>query len=138
MGNNLEIEGYDEVLREMEHDELVRAMKGVAAAITSLPKDDPELKRLLSENSKAINNFVEATRQFGKNEKLPEIKVETNQDKVVQAISNFSEQIAGIMKGIDQRLTALENKPRPEKLILKRGGWQGSGVVNEIILQYKK
>lgn len=129
MGEKIEIEGYDEVLREMEHEELVGAVKSVVAAISNIKKDDPELKNLLYQNSQVIYSFVEVIKGLGK----PAVSVETNQDKVVEAIGR----LAVIMKGIDDRLTALEDKnskPLPTKLLAQRGH---NGQIDYVIIEYK-
>lgn len=135
MAEELDIEER-EALRELEHEELIRAVGKVASAITSMPKDDPELKKLMAENRDAINNFVKAVAEL-KNQEKPEVKVETNQDKVVKAIGD----LGLVLKGMNDRLTSLENKPppkEPKKLLVKRGGYQGTGLISEVIIEYNK
>lgn len=136
MAVELDIE-EQEALRELEHDELVKAVKAIPNAIATLSKEDPELKKLLTQNKEAINNFVEAVKEF-KNQEKQEVKVETNQDKVVAAISDLGK----ILSGIDKRLTELEKRPipkEPKKLIVsKRNGYNGSGTINEVTIEYNK
>lgn len=144
MGLELDIEER-EALRELEHEQLVKEIGAgwskVASAISSLPKEDPELKKLMAENRDAINNFVKAVAEL-KNQEKQEVKVETNQDKVVEAVTKFSGQIADIMKGIDGRLTALEKRPEPKEpkklKVTKRGGWGGTGLIEEVTIEYNK
>lgn len=136
MGEELDIEER-EALRELEHDQLIDAVKKVATAITTMPKEDPELKKLLSQNKEAISNFVEAVKEL-KNQEKQEVKVETNQDKVVAAIGDLGK----ILDGINGRLTALENRPiprEPKKLkVTGRNGYNQSGTINEITVEYNK
>lgn len=126
---------YQEITSEERHKEIVSTLKKVSIAISSLPKEDAELKKLMSENRDAINNFAKAVEELKKQGK-PEVKVETNQDKVVDAVTDFSQQIGEIMKGIDKRLTALENQPKPKKLRVTGRDAYG-GAMNEITIEYK-
>lgn len=122
----------DKIL-ERRHDEVLAGFRKMALAISGDPKEDPELKKLLSENKKAINSFVEATEAL-LSQKNQDIKIETNQDKVVSAIENLGK----IMKGIDNRLTALENKedrPIPIKLRMQRGY---DKELDYVVIEYKK
>lgn len=136
MAVELDIE-EQEALRELEHDELVKAVKAIPNAIATLSKEDPELKKLLAQNKEAINNFVEAVQEFKKQEKQ-EVKVEVNQDKVSTAISDLGK----ILSGIDKRLTALEERPiprEPQKMkVTKRNGYNQSGTINEVTIEYNK
>ena len=116
------------------HEEVMSTMSKVATAINSIPKEDTELKKLMSENRDAINKFVKAISELGKQEKQ-EVKVETNQEKVVDAIKD----LAGVMKGIGDRLNALETKeekPLAVKLQAVRNKW--SDQIDYVIIEYKK
>lgn len=123
----------DEKIVIKRHEEVLGALGKVATALTSQQKDDTELKKLMSENRDAINNFVKAVGEL-KNQEKQEVKVETNQDKVVSAI----EDLGKVMKGIGDRLTALETKeekPLPTKLKAQRGY---GGEIDYVIIEYKK
>lgn len=139
MAVELDIE-EQEALRELEHDELIKAVKAIPNAIAALSKEDPELKKLLAQNKEAINNFVEAVKELKKQEKQEkqEVKVETNQDKVVKAIGD----LGLVMSGIDKRLTALENRPSPKEpkklVVTKRNGYGQSGTISEVTIEYNK
>ena len=120
-------------ISERRHDEVLMGFRKLALAISDSQKEDPELKELLAENSRAINNFVEVAKEFGKQEKQ-ELKIETNQDKVVGAIAD----LGVILKGIGDRLSALEKKedrPLPTKLRAQR---DYSGEIDYVIIEYKK
>jgi CHASE3 domain sensor protein len=113
------------------HEEVLGALKGVANALSGQQKDDPELKKLMSENRDAINNFVKAVGGL-KNQEKQEVKVETNQNKVVSAI----EDLGKVMEGIGKRLTELETKeekPLPVKLKAERGY---NGEITYVIIEY--
>lgn len=128
MGKELEIEGYDEVLQELQHEELVKAVKSVTNAITSLPKDDTDIKKLMVENRDAINTFVKAVANL-----KSEVKVETNQDKVVEAIGGLSK----VLQGIGERLTVLEKKEKPLPVRLKaERGYNGN--IDYVVIEYSK
>jgi len=120
---------------KIRHKQILDGQKAITNALSSIQKDDPELKKLISENRDAINNFVEAVKGLGKQEK-PEVKVETNQDKVVAALTGFSEQIGEIMKDIDKRLSVLESQPKPKEL--KVTGYDYHGRINKITIDYNK
>jgi Mg2+ and Co2+ transporter CorA len=116
------------------HDEAMATMNKVAVAINSIQKEDIELKKLMSENRDAINKFVKAISELGKQEKQ-EVKVETNQDKVVSAITDLGK----VMQGIGDRLTALEGKEeRPLPVKLKADRNKFSGEIDYVIIEYKK
>lgn len=134
MGEQLDISLQRDKIR---HKEVTGLLKDVKTALNSIPKEDNELKKLLSQNREAISNFAEAVNGL-KNQGKQELKVETNQDKVVDALKTFSVQMADIMSGIDKRLAALENMKQPITLKVKRGGYQGTGLINEITIEYNK
>jgi len=116
------------------HEEMIAAMSKVSNAISN-PKEDAELKKLLSDNKEAISKFVNALSDLKKQDGRPEIKVETNQDKVIEAIESLGE----IMKGLGERLTAIEEKeqrPLPVKLKAERNKW--GGEIDYVIIEYKK
>lgn len=124
--------GLNDKILERRHDEVLEGFDKIAAAMVQSPKEDPELKKLLSENKEAINNFVKATEELF-TQKNPDINVETNQDKVVEAINDLGK----IMKGIDDRLTKLENKedrPVAKKLKMQRGY---DKELEYVIIEYK-
>ena len=127
-------DGFAEQRAKIRHKETTGLLKQVATALTSMPKEDPELKKLMAENRDAINNFVKAVKDLNKQEKQ-EVKVETNQDKVVQALGDLSK----IMQGIGERLIALEGKeerPLPVKLKAERNRF--SGEIDYVTIEYKK
>ncbi len=124
-----------EKLAIKRHEELRGDLKGVAKAISEMGKDDPELKGLLRENSQAINNFVKAVERMESAEKT-EIKVENKNEEIAQLVTEFSKQMAVILQGINKRLETLENVKKPKALKVKRGGFQGTGLINEIIVEY--
>lgn len=117
------------------HEELRGDLRAVAKAISESSKDDPELKGLLRENSQAINNFVKAVERMESAEKT-EIKVENKNEEIAQLVTEFSKQMAVILQGINKRLETLENVKKPKALKVKRGGFQGTGLINEIIVEY--
>jgi len=137
MEDEIEDKREDDIAEQRErirHKETTGLLKQVATAITSMPKEDPELKKLMAENRDAINNFVKAVKDINKQEKQ-EVKVETNQDKVVQALGDLSK----IMQGIGDRLIALEEKeekPLPVKLKAERNRF--SGEIDYVTIEYKK
>lgn len=124
--------GLNEKIQIKRHEELTSGLSKIVTAL-STPKEDVELKKLLSENKNAINNFVKAVEELKKQE-AAEVKVETNQDKVVEAIGNLGK----VMEGIGKRLEALEvkeEKELPVKLKAQRGY---SGEIDYVIIEYKK
>jgi len=117
------------------HEELRGDLKALVKAVSETAKDDPELKGLLRENSQAINNFVKAVERMESAEKT-EIKVENKNEEIAQLMTEFSKQMAVILQGINKRLETLENVKKPKALKVKRGGFQGTGLINEIIVEY--
>ena len=124
-----------EKLAVKRHDELRGDLKALVKAISELDKDDPELKLLLRENSQAINNFVKAVQKFEGADKK-EITVQNDTTEITKVFSVFSIQVAEILKGIDSRLKALENKPMPKKLEAKRHKY--TGEIEYITIEYNK
>lgn len=117
------------------HEELRGDLKALVKAVSETAKDDPELKGLLRENSQAINNFVKAVERMESAEKT-EIKVENKNEEIAQLMTEFSKQMAVILQGINKRLETLENVKKPKALKVKRGGFQGTGLINEVIIEY--
>jgi ABC-type transporter Mla subunit MlaD len=117
------------------HEEVVKAMNGVKAAIASLPKDDLQLKKLIENTNQAINNFGNKVDQLN-GAKAPEVNVETNQDKVVQSINSIFKELIPALNSINERLTKLENRPLPTKLKPVRSGYPGT--IDYVIVEYKK
>lgn len=124
-----------EKLAVKRHDELRGDLKALVKAISELDKDDPELKLLLRENSQAINNFVKAVQKFEGADKK-EVTVQNDTTEITKVFSAFSIQVAEILKGIDSRLKALENKPMPKKLEAKRHKY--TGEIEYITIEYNK
>jgi len=117
------------------HEELRGDLKALVKAVSETAKDDPELKGLLRENSQAINNFVKAVERMESAEKT-EIKVENKNEEIAQLMTEFSKQMAVILEGINKRLETLENVKKPKSFKVKRGGFQGTGLINEVIIEY--
>ena len=117
------------------HEELRGDLKALVKAVSETAKDDPELKGLLRENSQAINNFVKAVERMESADKA-EIKVENKNEEIARLMTDFSKQMAVILEGINKRLETLENVKKPKALKVKRGGFQGTGLINEIIVEY--
>ena len=85
----------DEKIVIKRHEEVLGALGKVATALTSQQKDDTELKKLMSENRDAINNFVKAVGEL-KNQEKQEVKVETITEKGKNPII--------VLKGTDKQL----------------------------------
>jgi Mg2+ and Co2+ transporter CorA len=131
---DIEDDSLEQEIVEERHKENLKAIGKVILAIKEIPKEDStELKKLIADSRDAINNFVKISGQIGKQE-APQVKIETNQDKVVEAIQN----LGTVMKGIGERLTAIEKKeekPLPVKLqAIRREG----GIIDYVIIEYKK
>lgn len=133
MGLELEQEEreFDELMAEKRHKEVTGALKSVVEAINS-PKEDAELKKLISENKEAINNFELAVREFNKKE----VKVDLGFEKMINAISDAIQNMGGVMKGMDKRIQALEDKPRPTRLKAERDRY--SGEITYVTIEYLK
>jgi len=117
------------------HEELRGDLKALVKAVSETAKDDPELKGLLRENSQAINNFVKAVERMESADKA-EIKVENKNEEIARLMTDFSKQMAVILEGINKRLETLENVKKPKSFKVKRGGFQGTGLINEVIIEY--
>lgn len=124
---------FEELLAEKRHKEMTGALKSVAEALRS-PKDDPELKKLMSENRDAINIFVNTVKEIKAKES--DVRVEIDDQKLLNAIEGFGETIGKLMAGIDKRLTALENKPKPTRLRAERDRY--SNEINYVTIEYLK
>lgn len=115
------------------HKEIFDTLNGIKNAI--LLQDDSELKKIMSESKAAISNFATALDNF-KSNTAQEIKVETNQDKVVVELGKLAETIVDAMNGIDKRLTLLESsKKYPSKYKIERGL---NGLIDYVAIEYKK
>lgn len=115
------------------HKEIYDTLNGIKNAI--LLQDDSELKKIMAESKEAISTFAEAIIEF-KKQTAQEIKVETNQDKVVVELSKLAEKIGDAMDGIDKRLTLLESsKKYPSKYKIERGL---NGLIDYVAIEYKK
>lgn len=115
------------------HKEIYDTLNGIKNAI--LLQDDSELKKIMAESKEAISTFAEALIEF-KKQTAQEIKVETNQDKVVVELSKLAEKIGDAMGGIDKRLTLLESsKKYPSKYKIERGL---NGLIDYVAIEYKK
>lgn len=115
------------------HKEIFDTLNGIKNAI--LLQDDSELRKIMSESKVAISNFATALDNF-KSNTAQEIKVETNQDKVVVELGKLAETIVDAMNGIDKRLTLLESsKKYPSKYKIERGL---NGLIDYVAIEYKK
>lgn len=126
----------DSIEKEIEirrHKEIFDTLNGIKNAI--LLHEDLELKKIMSESKEAISTFVVAIDNFKKTV-TQEIKVETNQDKVVVELGKLAEKMGSAMGGIDKRLDAIESsKKYPTKYKIERGL---NGLIDYVVIEYKK
>lgn len=102
-------DNFEAELEKKRHDDLMGVMGKVLKAIqesnkleVAEKKDDTELKELVGKNKELIDGFLSKIKEL-QQPKQADVKVEVNQDKVINALNDF-------MKNIDGRLQALEQK----------------------------
>ena len=106
-------DNFEAELEKKRHDDLMGVMGKVLKAIQETKKiegvekkDDTELKALVNDNKNFINVVLAKVKEI-QQPKQADVKVEVNQDKVINALNEF-------MKSIDTRLQALEQKENVE------------------------
>lgn len=122
--DDIEIDdGYSELLADAQFSEIKKAINGLAIAIA---KGDPELKKFLSEYKEVVGNFAKAITAF-ENRKPPEIKLETNQDKVVDEIGKLTKTVTDsnseLSKKIDDWITESKREKEVEIEVTQRDNW---------------
>lgn len=106
-------DNFEAELEKKRHDDIMGIMGKVLLAIKESnkleiaeKKDDTELKELVGKNKELIDGFLSKIKEL-QQPKQTDVKVEVNQDKVINALNEF-------MKNIDGRLQALEQKENVE------------------------
>ena len=98
---------FESALAERRHKELKNSLNGVISAINS--KSDNSIKEAIDKQTIAINGFVNALNNLPKPEKS-EVKVETNQDKVVKSVSDMCNSILIGLNDLKEAVSAPQEK----------------------------
>lgn len=103
MAKELSREEYEDIIKEKRHEELSGALKNIALSLSE--KSDKELLLAVEKQIKAIEGFASEVSKVASKEQP---KVEVNQDKVTQSISEMGktlrEEIIELRKCITEKL----------------------------------
>lgn len=120
---DIELEDDDKVfeaaLADRRHKELVNSLKGVIAAVSST--QDNSIKQSIENQTKTIERFIEVLNNVNKNEKS-EVKVDVNQDKVVNSVDYMTTAILQGLTELKQGLKTPEVK-KEWKFEIVRNKW---------------
>jgi len=129
MGNEIDDKEFELELAQKNHKELTTSLGKLAAAISE-DKGDVEIAKAIV---KQTDDFVKAIANLPKPEtqKLPEVKIEYNHEKLVSLLNGFTDNI----KGSNQKvIEALENRLLPDTFELVKGY---GGETQSVKVKYK-
>lgn len=110
---------YEAEIADARHRELVNSLKGVVAAISSTQNDS--IKQSIDLQTKTIEKFIEKLNSVKTQEKS-EVKIETNQDKVVNSVDYMTSAILQGITELKQDLKVTEVK-KEWKFEIVRNKW---------------
>jgi hypothetical protein len=110
--------GFYILLAEKRQKELLTTFKSIQSAIDLSEKRDAVIVACMDRHTKAIEGLIQIMQSVLKTEKQ-EIKIETNQKQVVDALEKTSQ---NILDGIKQLKQSIET---PKSLDIKRNKFSG-------------
>jgi len=122
---------FDYIIAEKRHKELAGTLKGLVTILSKEKKDDDKVVAAIEKLSNKLNELK--PQPFPKIPS-PEVKVETNQSEVVDAVKKLSLDLLG-------ELRKYNNKPIVDKYEFDfKRGYQNTGEIQKATVQviYKK
>jgi len=123
---------FEQALQDKRHKELKSTLKEIGKAISE-KSDNSELLAAVNEQTKAIYSFLECMKNMP-NDQKNDIKVETNQDKVVNSVQEMA---LSILNGLNELKNTLpisnieKNEPKEWEFKVERNKW--SDLIEKVI-----
>lgn len=130
----IEKQRHDEIKEPL--DESVSFLKEISKTLSE--KNDDQVIKAISGQSKAIGEFARAIQNLPKPEK-PEVKVEVNQDKVVSSVDDLGKNLLEKFTLILEQLKIYNERPAPpvvDKVTITERNFEGFAKTFDFI--YKK
>jgi len=129
---DMEDDSFESALAERRHRELTGIMKGLANAIpkSNGNSSDLAIKEAIKNQTTIIKEFIDLCKKEGKQE----VKVELNQEKVVNSMDGMAKSILSALNVLKQSIDD-QKKPKEWEFKVTRNSF--SDLIDTIIVKQK-
>lgn len=122
----------DDAIEQDRHDEIVSKLQDIVESLNK--EDDDKICAALENNSSIVKGLIDSVKAIANQEKQ-EVSIETNQDKVIDAISKMETTVLDALKLNTEELKRYNDRPIVNEFELIKNE---AGYTQRVKVHYKK